>query len=684
MTLKSDWEDGDTFSASDQNDVAEQVNANTEALADKVDKITDPYQTYITDSEGDTTSITYTHEPYEWTLAVRENSGVMKVGTPTANDHAATKEYVDTGLSGRVPTTRQINGKSLSSNVTLTQDDIGDGTTNKVFTATEKTKLAGVEAGATANSADATLLNRANHTGTQSADTIVDGTTNKAFTATEKTKLAGIAAGATANDTDANLKNRANHTGTQAISTVTGLQTALDGKVPSTSTPLRTYVTNESGTNITVPIASAATATSVVVRDNNGRTQFATPSADADAATKGYVDSGLDEKKDTDAIRTGVFSFEMTTNQSNVWASLSFSTRREFMIPHNAIRFRVHIRNRNHLGDLDGGTLTNFQCYIGSPALDANGEWNGNFASTPVTLQTATTVNSGTEWVSSWVNPGTFTIAPYKRYVISYGFNCPASGNTCFGSGVQWQTFNTGASDAGQVSPAGLTRVTNAAFLQVWVEYEFADDDSPVMVVVSNSLSNGTNAGSVEPVGEIGSWPMIWAYQNRGVVAQLSAAAGLASDFGSGNNRWDVYDSCATPLDPDVVLYFALDSSDAINEGGTTITSTQAALRGAIAKGKSKFPNARHVITNIPPRVGFTGSGDTPGTLENARHALNAWHHLLPGDVEQCIDVDTLITDWADPARINLPMDADNTHFSPRGHYRIGTSMPAFGRRTKG
>ena len=30
----------------------------------------------------------------------------------------------------------------------------------------------------------------ATHTGTQSADTLTDGTTNKAFTATERTKLA--------------------------------------------------------------------------------------------------------------------------------------------------------------------------------------------------------------------------------------------------------------------------------------------------------------------------------------------------------------------------------------------------------------------------------------------------------------------------------------------------------------
>lgn len=49
-----------------------------------------------------------------------------------------------------------------------------------------------------------------------------------------KTKLDGIAAGATANSTDAQLRDRTTHTGTQAISTVTGLQTALDGKINTT------------------------------------------------------------------------------------------------------------------------------------------------------------------------------------------------------------------------------------------------------------------------------------------------------------------------------------------------------------------------------------------------------------------------------------------------------------------
>ncbi len=50
------------------------------------------------------------------------------------------------------------------------------------------------------------------------------------MTAAQVTKLDGIPANATANSSDATLLARANHTGSQAISTVSGLQAALDAK----------------------------------------------------------------------------------------------------------------------------------------------------------------------------------------------------------------------------------------------------------------------------------------------------------------------------------------------------------------------------------------------------------------------------------------------------------------------
>lgn len=74
-------------------------------------------------------------------------------------------------------------------------------------------------------------------------DDLSDGTTNKAFTDTEKTKLGGIAANATANSPDATLLSRSNHTGSQAISTVTGLQTALDGKASVSHTHSQSDIT---------------------------------------------------------------------------------------------------------------------------------------------------------------------------------------------------------------------------------------------------------------------------------------------------------------------------------------------------------------------------------------------------------------------------------------------------------
>jgi hypothetical protein len=51
-------------------------------------------------------------------------------------------------ISGLVPDSRKINNKPLSADVTLTQDDIGEGTSYKRYSSTEKTKLAGIDEGA--------------------------------------------------------------------------------------------------------------------------------------------------------------------------------------------------------------------------------------------------------------------------------------------------------------------------------------------------------------------------------------------------------------------------------------------------------------------------------------------------------------------------------------------------------
>lgn len=58
----------------------------------------------------------------------------------------------------------------------------------------------------------------------QPLSTVLTNTT-ASFTTALETKLGGIAAGATVNATDASLRDRATHTGTQAVATITGLAT---------------------------------------------------------------------------------------------------------------------------------------------------------------------------------------------------------------------------------------------------------------------------------------------------------------------------------------------------------------------------------------------------------------------------------------------------------------------------
>lgn len=134
-------------------------------------------------------------------MTARESASRPDVPAPTASGHAANKGYVDakvddsstvfnewttdanatTSAPSKRTTAIVVAGElsNLAASVGtyvegLTQDDIGDGTTYKQYSGTEKTKLSGVATGATANSSNATLLARANHTGSQSASTISD------------------------------------------------------------------------------------------------------------------------------------------------------------------------------------------------------------------------------------------------------------------------------------------------------------------------------------------------------------------------------------------------------------------------------------------------------------------------------------------------------------------------------
>lgn len=129
--------------------------------------------------------------------------------------------WIEMGSAGDAGVT-SVNGETGA--VTIDKTDIGLGNVDNTSDVNKPVSTAQTTAIEAAK-------NRANHTGTQTADTITDGTTNKVFTAAEKTKLTGIANGATANSTDAQLRDRSTHTGTQTASTISDFNTAADARI---------------------------------------------------------------------------------------------------------------------------------------------------------------------------------------------------------------------------------------------------------------------------------------------------------------------------------------------------------------------------------------------------------------------------------------------------------------------
>lgn len=99
--------------------------------------------------------------------------------------------------------------------------------------AADKTKLDGVATNATANVGTVTsvAITGANGITVANGTITTSGTAAIDINAAQLRTALNVANGATANSADATLLDRANHTGTQAISTVTGLQAELDGKI---------------------------------------------------------------------------------------------------------------------------------------------------------------------------------------------------------------------------------------------------------------------------------------------------------------------------------------------------------------------------------------------------------------------------------------------------------------------
>ena len=215
-------------------------------LNNKVDKTTSNTKIYATTNAGAQTTLDYSIGNEGATIAQRTSAGQLAVAqTPTENTHAASKKYVDDGLSGKEAT---ITGAAT----TITSNDL---------------------------TAEYALVSDSN--GKVAVSSV---------TATELGYVSGV---------------------TSAI------QTQLGNKVDKVTSTYRIYGTNNSGAQTTYSLASGATASTIAYRGTGGVLQVGTPTANAHATTKKYVDDNLATKQATLVSGTNI----KTVNGNNLLGS---------------------------------------------------------------------------------------------------------------------------------------------------------------------------------------------------------------------------------------------------------------------------------------------------------------------------------------------------------------------------
>lgn len=289
-------------------------------------------------------------------------------------------------------------------------------------------------------------------------------------TAADKTKLDGIATGATANSTDAFLLDRTNHTGAQAISTVTGLQTALDGKVDENAAIVAgtaTKITYDAkglvtagasatttdigeGTNLYYTDARVrlnrldqlAVPTAAVSLNSQKITSLAAPTTDSDAATKAYADSiaqGLDFKASVRAATTVNGALTTAYANASVVDGVTLATGDRILI-------------KDQTTGSENGIYTVNATGAPTRALDADS--NTEVTGGMFTFVEEGTTNADTGWVLN--NNGSITLGTTALSFTQFS----SAGVPTAGTGLT-KTGNTFAIDSTVATLSGTQTLTN-------------------------------------------------------------------------------------------------------------------------------------------------------------------------------------------------------------------------------
>lgn len=359
--------------------------------------------------------------------------------------------------------------------------------------------------------------------------------------------------------------------------------------------------------------------------------------------------------------RSGIFAFECCNASGSSWANQPFVNRRQFVITQKPSRFRVHWRNLNQLTAVDSpGTVTELQFHIGLPFKETDGSWAGNCTAVPVAVSgAAAVVPSGTEFVGPWIEPATLQLLPGVPYVFSQGLKAPPGGTLSFSSEPSWQGYASGDSAVQNLTTPD--RSDNGTWGHAWIEFEYTAPSVKHIMVLANSRSNGSTV-SVINNGSMTGAIQRWAMRNNAVVSNLGASGIWAGHFSTDTVRWHLYDNTVIPIAPDVVFYPDLNSSDL---GGASLAIAKSNIQAVLNLGVGRWPNAKHVLTNVSPRSDFDNTIEANRLLLNNYMHLQTWNPL----VDDVIDYDAALTNWASPlAAIRPPLTSDGIHLTPQGH----------------
>ena len=388
------------------------------------------------------------------------------------------------------------------------------------------------------------------------------------------------------------------------------------------------------------------------------------------------------------STRSAAYCFAMCQSTATYAANTGFHNRRPFKLGVKPTRFRVRVKNRVQLGgsDIAGsiGQIQNLTIVIGKPAADATtGDSNGNWLAAPTPVMSSTTIAAGVEAVSPWIDAATYSVDVDVLHMLGLSFLSAnvASGQVALSGGFSFQ--NQTPSDLTVLAPStALARADNAAFLQIIIEYEHVDRDARHLLIVGNSLSLPSATTGVTNIGELGSFGDMWQNSNHCAASNITVAGSYSAHFTAtmdAGNRWNQFDGFNIPYVPDMILYWAASSSDiADTTTASGATDVQNNVRAMVRKGRAKFASClRHVLTNVPPRINFTGLSTTSTTNEYARVNHNNWlNNNVPVQVERTLDIDSLATDWADPARIRAQLTTDGVHHRVRLHDTYAGIIP--------